>query len=67
MNYSALVTYALQALGEMFDRPDFKEEARIRLRTLKNFFTANDFFLYGEGPKNMDTYQERLPPGGLGI
>ena len=51
VNYSASVTYALQALGEMFDRPDFKEEARIVASDLKNFFTANDFFLYGEGPK----------------
>ena len=51
VNYSASVTYALQALGEMFDRPDFKEEARIVASDLKKFFTANDFFLYGEGPK----------------
>ena len=51
VNYSASVTYALQALGEMFDRPDFKEEARIVASDLKKFFTANDSFLYGEGPK----------------
>lgn len=51
VNYSASVTYALQALGEMFNRPDFKEEARIVASDLKNFFTVNDFFLYGEGPK----------------
>lgn len=51
VNYSASVTYALQALGEMFNRPDFKEEARIVASDLKKFFTVNDFFLYGEGPK----------------
>ena len=51
VNYSASVTYALQALGEMFDRPDFKEEARIVASDLKKFFTANDSFLYGEGTK----------------
>lgn len=44
VNYSASVTYALQALGEMFDRPDFKEEARIVASDLKKFFTANDSF-----------------------
>lgn len=44
VNYSASVTYALQALGEMFNRPDFKEEARIVASDLKNFFTVNDFF-----------------------
>lgn len=37
VNYSASVTYALQALGEMFNRPDFKEEARIVASDLKNF------------------------------
>lgn len=51
VNYSASVTYALQALGEMFDRPDFKEEAAIVASDLKSFFTQNDCFLYGEGPK----------------
>lgn len=50
VNYSASVTYALQAIGEMFNRPDFKEEARIVASDLKNFFTKNDYFLYGEGP-----------------
>lgn len=44
VNYSASVTYALQALGEMFNRPDFKEEARIVASDLKKFFTVNDFF-----------------------
>lgn len=37
VNYSASVTYALQALGEMFNRPDFKEEARIVASDLKKF------------------------------
>lgn len=50
VNYSASVTYALQAIGEMFNRPDFKEEARTVASDLKNFFTKNDYFLYGEGP-----------------
>lgn len=51
VNYSASVTYALQALGELFNRSDFKEEARVVASDLKKFFTANDCFLYGEGPK----------------
>lgn len=50
VNYSASVTYALQAIGEMFNRSDFKEEARTVASDLKNFFTKNDYFLYGEGP-----------------
>lgn len=51
VNYSASVTYALQALGEMFGREDFKKEARTVASDLKNFFTENDCFLFGEGPR----------------
>lgn len=51
VNYSASVTYILQALGEMFGRQDFKEEAKVVASDLKNFFTGNNCFLYGEGPK----------------
>ena len=31
-------------------RPDFQKEARQIAADLKNFFTENDTFLYGEGP-----------------
>ena len=50
VNYSASATYALYAVGEMCNRPDFQEEARQIAADLKNFFTENDTFLYGEGP-----------------
>lgn len=51
VNYSASVTYALQAIGEMCQRQDFIDEARLVASDLKNFFTHNDGFLFGEGPK----------------
>lgn len=50
VNYSASATYALYAIGEMCNRPDFKEEARIVAADLKSYFTDHDYFLYGEGP-----------------
>lgn len=50
INYSASATYALYAIGEMCNRPDFKEEARQIAVDLRSYFTENDFFLYGEGP-----------------
>ena len=50
VNYSASATYALYAIGEMCNRPDFQKEARQIAADLKNFFTENDTFLYGEGP-----------------
>ena len=43
--------YALQALWRDVRPPASKEEARIVASDLKKFFTANDSFLYGEGPK----------------
>lgn len=66
VNYSASVTYALQALGDMFNRPDFKEEARIVASDLKNFFTGNDCFLYGEGPKIWSPTKNGCLPVDLG-
>lgn len=51
VNYSASATYALQAIGEMFGRQDFKDEARTIAQALKTgYFTSNDCFLFGEGP-----------------
>lgn len=50
VNYSASATYALYAIGEMCNRSDFKEEARIVAADLKSYFTEHDYFLYGEGP-----------------
>lgn len=50
VNYSASATYALYAIGEMCNRPEFKKEAGEIARGLKEYFTANDCFLYGEGP-----------------
>lgn len=50
VNYSASATYALYAIGEMCNRPDFKEEARIVAADLKSYFTEHDYFLFGEGP-----------------
>lgn len=50
VNYSASATYALYAIGEMCNRPDFQEEARVVAADLKNYFTEHDYFLYGEGP-----------------
>lgn len=50
VNYSASATYALYAIGEMCNRPDFKEEARVVAADLKSYFTEHDYFLYGEGP-----------------
>lgn len=66
VNYSASVTYALQAIGEMFNRPDFKEEAGIVASDLKNFFTKNDYFLYGEGPKIWNPTKNGCLPVDLG-
>ena len=51
VNYSASVTYALQVIGEMWNRQDFKDYARTVADALKEkYFTKNDCFLYGEGP-----------------
>ncbi|MEY8686128.1 hypothetical protein AB9N12_08275 [Bacteroides sp. AN502(2024)] len=50
VNYSASATYALYAIGEMCNRPEFKKEAGEIAAGLKKYFTANDCFLYGEGP-----------------
>lgn len=50
VNYSASATYALYAIGEMCGRPEFKKEAGEIAAGLKSYFTANDGFLYGEGP-----------------
>lgn len=66
VNYSASVTYALQALGGMFNRPDFQKEARIVASDLKNFFTENDCFLYGEGPKIWSPTKNGCLPVDLG-
>lgn len=51
VNYSASATYALYAIGEMCDRPEFKEKAREIATDLRDWFTPHDCFLYGEGPK----------------
>lgn len=66
VNYSASVTYALYAIGEMFNRPDFIEEARIVAADLKSFFTKNDYFLYGEGPKIWNPTKNGCLPVDLG-
>lgn len=66
VNYSASVTYALQAIGDMFNRPDFIEEARIVATDLKSFFTKNDYFLYGEGPKIWNPTKNGCLPVDLG-
>ncbi|WP_291528906.1 hypothetical protein [Bacteroides sp. UBA939] len=50
VNYSASAIYALYAIGELFNRPDFKAEAKEIAAGLKSYFTENNFFLYGEGP-----------------
>ena len=59
VNYSASVTYALQALGEMFDRPDLRKgKLGLLLRYLKkfvygeriSFYTAKDL-KYGHLPR----------------
>ena len=50
VNYSASATYALYAIGELCNRPDFKKEAGEIAAGLKSYFTKNEYFLYGEGP-----------------
>ena len=50
VNYSASATYALHAIGEMFNRQDFIDKAREIATDLRPFFTDNDQFLFGEGP-----------------
>lgn len=50
VNYSASATYALYAVGDLCHRPEFKEEARRIAADLKDYFTKNDCFLFGEGP-----------------
>lgn len=50
VNYSASATYALYAIGEFCNRPEFKKEAQEIADGLKHYFTENDYFLYGEGP-----------------
>lgn len=50
INYSASATYALYAIGELCNRPDFKKEAQEIAADLKSYFTKNECFLYGEGP-----------------
>lgn len=50
VNYSASATYALYTIGEMCNRPDFKEEAKVIAADLRSYFTGHDYFLFGEGP-----------------
>lgn len=50
INYSASAIYALYAVGELCNRPDFQEEAREIAAAMKDYFTENDCLLYGEGP-----------------
>lgn len=50
VNYSASATYALYLLGEMFNRDDFKNKAKEIAFDLRQYFTKNDCFLFGEGP-----------------
>lgn len=61
-NYSASATYALQVLGETFNHPDLREEARIVTLDLKKFFTVSDFFLCGEGLKIWIPTKSGCPP-----
>lgn len=50
VNYSASATYALYAIGTLFDRPEMVALARQTADDLKAFFTENEYFLFGEGP-----------------
>ena len=62
VNYSASATYALYAIGEMCNRPEFKKEAEEIALGLKEYFTVNDCFLYGEGlisPQKLQTVAVR--------
>lgn len=51
VNYSASATYALFAIGTEFNRQDFIDRARETAGDLRAFFTANEHFLFGEGPE----------------
>ena len=50
VNYSASATYALYLLGDIFEREDFKNKAKEIAFDLRQYFTKNDCFLFGEGP-----------------
>ena len=50
VNYSGSATYALYAIGELCNRPDFKAKAKEIAVDLRPYFTKNDYFVYGEGP-----------------
>jgi len=51
VNYSASATYALYAIGKMFNHQDFIDRAQLIATDLRAFFTENDYFLFGEGPE----------------
>lgn len=44
INYSASATYALYAIGELCNRPDFKKEAQEIAADLKSYFTKMNVF-----------------------
>lgn len=50
INYSASATYALYLLGTHLQRQDFIDKARLIAGDMKDYFTENDYFLFGEGP-----------------
>lgn len=54
VNYPASATYALYAIGKMFGREDFVEEARQNAKEIKNYFTPENHLVYGEGPIKTD-------------
>lgn len=66
VNYSASVTYALYAIGTAYGREDFVKEAQLVAEDMKSFFTANDGFLFGEGPKIWSSTKNGCLPVDLG-
>ena len=67
VNYSASATYALQAIGELWNRQDFKDEAHTIAQALKErYFTQQDGFLFGEGPNIWTATKNGCYPVDLG-
>lgn len=50
INYSASATYALYLLGTHLKRTDFTDKAKLIGGDMKDYFTENDYLLFGEGP-----------------
>ena len=52
INYGATAIYGLDLIGGYLNRDDFKTRSKLLAKDIKEYFTDNEFFLYGECKKS---------------